>query len=494
MRIGLITLGCDKNTVDNEYIAGLFAARGCRVVFEPTPGAAGLDAVVILTCGFIADAKQQSVEALVAWAEHKAKTGAPRLYAAGCLAQRHAAELLEAIPEIDGIAGVGQFGRLVDLVTSDRQPRNVTRRTPLVEIAKPMPRLRADARPYSFLKIADGCNHACTFCSIPLMKGPLRSVPREILLEEARGLVAGGVREITLVAQDISVYGRDWEPPLVGAVVSPAPSNTLALTLGAQQSRPQPVLWTARAGRPRLRKRQAKTSSSPYALPGLLRDLCAIPGDFWLRCMYCYPGGITRELLDVMASEPKIVPYLDVPLQHLDPEILRRMRRPFANVNPRRLVDRLRGAVPGIAIRTTMIVGFPGETSAQHRRMLDGIRDLRFDWLGAFPYSNEPDTPAASAPRQVGKAVRQKRWENVMAVQAEISEEIHRARIGGVERVLVEGYDENRKSWVGRSGREAPEVDGLVLLQSARKLRSGQFVNVQITGSDVYDVTGRVKA
>ena len=443
MRIGLITLGCDKNTVDNEYIAGLFEARGCRVVFEPLPGSVALDAVVILTCGFIADAKQQSVEALVAWAEQKAKTGSPRLYAAGCLAQRHAAELLEAIPEIDGIAGVGQFGQLVDLVTSAHQPRNVARRTPLVEISSPMPRLRADARPWSFLKIADGCNHACTFCSIPLMKGPLRSAPREILLGEAQSLVADGVREITLVAQDISVYGRD--------------------------------------------------RNDAYSLSDLLRGLCAIPGDFWIRCMYCYPGGITRELLEVMAAEPKIVPYLDVPLQHLDPEILERMRRPFANVNPRRLVDRLRGAVSGIAIRTTMIVGFPGETPAAHRRMLDGIRELRFDWLGAFPYSREPDTPAASAPRQVGKAVRQKRWENVMAVQAGISEEINRARIGGVERVLVEGYDENRKSWVGRTGREAPEVDGLVLLQSAKKLRSGEFVTARITSADVYDVTGSVR-
>ncbi|HUW61478.1 MAG TPA: 30S ribosomal protein S12 methylthiotransferase RimO [Candidatus Bathyarchaeia archaeon] len=471
MRIGLITLGCDKNTVDNEYIAGLFEARGCRVVFEPTPGGAALDAVVVLTCGFIADATRQSVEALVAWAEHKAKTGSPRLYAAGCLSQRHAAELLEAIPEIDGVAGVGQFGRLVDLVTADRQPRNVTRRAPLVEITSSMPRRRADARPWSFLKIADGCNHACTFCSIPLMKGPLRSVPREILLEEARGLVAGGVREITLVAQDISVYGRDWEK--MGTVpLFPGSNSFSRADLCGEIRAPSPFLG--------------------YGLPDLLRDLCAIPGDFWIRCMYCYPGGITRELLDVMASEPKVVPYLDVPLQHLDPEILRRMRRPFANVNPRRLVDRLRGAVPGIAIRTTMIVGFPGETPVQHRRMLDGIRDLRFDWLGAFPYSNEPDTPAASAPRQVGKAVRQKRWENVMAVQAEISEEINRSRIGGVERVLVEGYDENRKSWVGRTAREAPEVDGLVLLKSARKLLPGRFVNVKVTSADVYDVTGRV--
>lgn len=438
-------MGCDKNTVDNEYLAGLFEARGCGVVFEPSPSdAATPDAVVVLTCGFIGDAKQQSVETLVAWAELKGRTGRPRIYAAGCLAQRHARELLEAIPELDGIAGVGQFDQLADLAmgAAGPSPRNVVRRTPLVEVCRPMKRRRADDRPYSFLKVADGCNHACTFCSIPLMKGRLRSVPREILLEEARGLIGVGVRELNLVAQDLSVYGHDRK--------------------------------------------------DGYRLPDLLRDLCALPGDFWIRCMYCYPGGITRDLLDAMAAEPKVVPYLDVPLQHLDDEVLRRMNRPFRRVDAARLVDRLRAEVPGIAVRTTMIVGFPGETPAQHRRMIEGIREIRFDWLGAFPYSREEDTPAGRAPRQVGKPVRQKRWEALMAAQAEVSEEISRGRIGGVERVLVEGFDEHRGQWVGRSGREAPEVDGLVLIDTPRKLRSGDFVTVKITGADVYDVTGRV--
>lgn len=442
MRIGLVTLGCDKNTVDNEYIAGLFEARGCTVVFEPSPDGPGLDAVVVLTCGFIADAKQQSIETLVAWAEAAARDGVPRLYAAGCLAQCHAPELLDAIPEIQGVVGVGQFTQLVDLVVSGASRRNLVRPKPLVEIASPLPRRRADTRPYSFLKIADGCNHACSFCSIPLMKGRLRSVPPEILLEEAQTLLAEGVRELVLVAQDVSVYGWDRH--------------------------------------------------GSYGLPELLRDLCALPGEFWLRCMYCYPGGITSELLEVMASEPKVVPYIDVPLQHVDAELLRRMRRPSSRINPRRLVARLRQAVPGIALRTTMIVGFPGETPAQHRRMLDGIRELRFDWLGAFPYSREPGTSAATAPRQVGERVRQKRWEAVMAAQAEIAQDNSRSRIGSVERVLVEDYDKNRSQWIGRSAREAPEVDGAVLLQSARKLHPGQFVTAKIIGADIYDVIARV--
>lgn len=442
MLIGLITLGCDKNTVDSEYLAGLFEARGHEVMFDASPEAPMPDAVVVLTCGFIADAKQQSVETLVAWAEVKTRNGTPRLFAAGCLAQRHADELLQSIPEIDGIAGVGQYGQLVDLVTSEPHPRNIVPAKPLVEIEEPMPRRRADSRPYSFLKIADGCNHTCAFCSIPSMKGPLRSVPPEILIDEARALIQGGVKELTLVAQDISVYGHDW--------------------------------------------------NDEYWLPDLLRDLCAIPGEFWVRCMYCYPGGVTDDLLDVMASEEKVARYLDVPLQHFDPDVLRQMRRPFRHVNAGRLVDRLRNAVPGIAIRTTMLVGVPGETAAAHRKMLDGVRQCRFDWLGAFPYSREAGTAAAAMPRQVGKRVKQKRWEEVMALQAEITEEISRARIGTTERVLVEGYDENRGCWVGRSQREAAEVDGLVVLESNRELETGEFVNAEVVDADVYDVSARV--
>ncbi len=442
MNIGLITLGCDKNTVDNEYIAGLLESRGCRVVFEAQPGTPGLDAVLVLTCGFIADAREQSVETLLSWAEVKTRDGAPRLYAAGCLAQRHGAELLDAIPELDGVAGVGRFEQTVELVMSGARRANRIQPEPLVEVHSPLPRRRAGTLPYAFLKIADGCNHACSFCSIPLMKGRLRSVPRAILLEEAAMLLESGVRELVLVAQDISVYGRD---------------------LGDAQG-----------------------------LPGLLRELCALSGDFWIRCMYCYPGGISRELLDVMAEEPKIVPYIDVPLQHVDADLLRRMRRPSSNLSPHRFVARLRQALPGIAIRSTMLVGLPGETPASHRRMLEAIRELRFDWLGAFSYSREPGTPAAEAPRQVGARVRLKRWEAVMAAQAEIAEEKSRARMGGLERVLVEGYDPNRGLWFGRSGREAPEVDGTVLLQAGTPLEPGHFVSAKIIGAETYDVLAQV--
>jgi ribosomal protein S12 methylthiotransferase len=271
------------------------------------------------------------------------------------------------------------------------------------------------------------------------MKGRLMSVPPEILLEEAKDLLRQGVRELNLVAQDISVYGTD---------------------LGRDDR-----------------------------LPSLLRALCAVEGDFWVRCLYCYPGGVSDELIEAMAAEAKIVPYLDIPLQHLDRTMLDRMKRPGADLDATGLVDRLRRSIPDLTLRTTMLVGFPGETPAAHRRMLEGMRALRFDRLGAFEYSREEGTPAAQAPRQVGKTTREKRWHAVMALQAEIAARLNAARIGRIERVLVEGYEKDRNRWVARSAADAPEVDGRVYMESGDGVRAGEFVMVEITGADVYDVT-----
>lgn len=447
MRVGLVTLGCDKNTVDNEYLAGMLEDAGCEVCFEPDPDAGAVpDVVVVTTCGFIGDAKEQSVAALVAWADRKRDSGAPqRVFVTGCLAQRYATDLLAEIPELDGVVGVGQFADLVKMIlrdSADASPRNAARRTPSVDIRAYMRRRRADDAPHSFLKISDGCDYACAFCAIPGMKGRMRSVPRAILLEEAEALVRAGVRELNLVAQDISTYGRDRK--------------------------------------------------DERGLPCLLRELCAIPGDFWVRCLYCYPGGITPELVETLAGEPKIVPYLDIPLQHLDPEILRRMRRPHHRLDVFRLVERLRAAIPGVVLRTTMLVGFPGETPGAHRRMLDGLRALAFDWVGAFAYSKEEGTPAAVMPRQVGAAVRERRRLAVLEQQAEITAERLQTRVGSQTRVLIEDVEPGGTRWLGRSPGEAPETDGLVYVESDRPLTRGEFVMVEITGSDVYDLVGRV--
>lgn len=443
MRVGVVTLGCDKNTVDNEYLAGLLDDAGCDLLLEPEPdGDDALDAVVVTTCGFILDAKQQSIQTLVDWAERKRERGAPRLYVAGCLAQRYAADLLREIPEIDGIVGVGQFVQLARMIAGEDTERNATRRLPTVEIYSLLRRKRITDTPYGFLKISDGCNHGCTFCAIPAMKGKHISVPRDVLLEEACGLIAQGVRELNIIAQDLTDYGRDL--------------------------------------------------SREYRLPQLMRDLAELDGDFWIRCLYCYPGGVSDEFLDVLKSHPKIVPYLDMPLQHLDPDVLRLMKRPYRNVNTFTLVRKLREAIPGITLRTTMIVGFPGETAKAHKAMLDGLRELSFQWVGAFPYSREDDTPAAAMAKQVRRGIREARHQAVLELQAEITAEHNRARIGRRTRVLVERYEIERDCWVGRSPAEAPEIDGSVFLVGGpRAYAPGRFVDAEIIAADVYDVTAR---
>ena len=405
MRVGIITLGCDKNTVDNEYLAGLLETAGCEVEgIEGVDGTQMFDAIVLTTCGFILDAKQQSIQKLVDLATSKREQGNPkRIYVAGCLSQRYASELHAEIAEVDGWAGVGSFEALAKMILKDLRtaPRgraaSIVKPVPCVDVPRLIHRRRLVSKPYSFLKIADGCNHRCTFCSIPLMKGEYRSVAPDILLSEAKALLRSGVRELNLVAQDITAYGTDrWRD---------------------------------------------------YRLPELLRDLCALDGDFWVRCLYCYPGGLTRRLTDVLASEPKIAPYLDVPLQHLDPRVLRAMRRPHHALNTEQLVARLRDAIPGLALRTTMIVGFPGESPYAHLRMLEGIRRLSFDWLGVFQFSCEDGAPAARYPRQVGAATKEKRWHAVMQLQSEITADRNDERVGKVERILIEEYDPTLKKW-----------------------------------------------
>jgi ribosomal protein S12 methylthiotransferase len=461
MRVGIVTLGCDKNTVDNEYLAGLLADAGCEAVaIDPAAPPDGLDAAVVTTCGFIDSAKSQSVQAIVELAEAKKATGNPRrLFVAGCLSQRDGEALAREIPEIDGLVGVGQWARLAEsILAADARAKQwlELNPTPTVNIYKLTRRQALDAAPHAFLKISDGCDHACAFCSIPLMKGRLRSVAPEILLEEARGLVARGAKEIDLVAQDLSMYGMDRE-----------------LATGSHPGRPG------------------------YRLPDLLRELAALPGDFWIRCLYFYPGLVTDAFIDVLADEPKIVKYLDMPLQHLDPGVLRRMKRPFHDVGTEGLVARLREHVPGIVLRTTMIVGFPGETEAEHQAMLDGIARLRFERLGAFPYSEEEGTPTAKAKDQVPKRARKARWHAVMRAQQAVASAYSRRRVGQRERVLVEGFDPERGLWIARSAAEAPEIDGKILIHPGKNakienvIKPGQFLDVEITKAAVYDCHAR---
>lgn len=441
MRVGLVTLGCDKNTVDNEYLAGLLEGQGCEVVFmDGVDDGGALDAAVVTTCGFIGDAKQQSVNSLIALADRKRDGESPkRLFVAGCLAQRYADDLLNEIPEIDGLVGVGQFQQLTSMILAGAPERRQNANTvPVVEIEQFMRRKRMENTPHAFLKISDGCNHGCTFCSIPLMKGKHRSVRPPILLEEARALIEQGVKELVLVAQDLGDYGKDF-------------------------------------GR-------------DYRVPELLKDLASIEGDFWIRCMYLYPAGVTDRFIDVMATEPKVVPYIDMPLQHLDIEVMKRMRRPSREANTVEVVRRLRAAVPDVAIRTTMIVGFPGESRQAHRNLIAAMEELRFNWLGAFQYSPEEGTPAEAMDRHIPPATKERRWQAVMETQAAITEAWNRARIGTRTRVLVERFDAMRHAWTGRSPYEAPEVDGTVVIECDEPLTPGTFVDVEIVDAEVYDL------
>jgi len=443
LNVGLVTLGCDKNTVDMEYIAGMLIRGGCSIVplnLGEDGGGAVFDAIVVLTCGFIADAKQQSVESVVEWAERKRQNGMPRrLYVAGCLAQRHSKELFREIPEIDALLGVGQMAQLADIVRAADGDRHLeVTSKPNTEIVAAMPRHRVEPGVHGYLKIADGCNHSCAFCAIPGMKGPYLSVPRDILLHEARELLHSGVKELNLVAQDTTVYGRD--------------------------------LYES------------------YRLPHLLADLCAIKGDFRVRCLYAYPGGVNQDLLDTMAGLPKVARYLDMPIQHTDPAMLKLMHRPARNADIPALVERIRRTLPGVALRTTVLVGHPGEDAAAFRGLMRDLRSISFEWLGAFAFSPEEGTPAARMAGQVPKRTRDRRLARVMEQQAQITAAFNAGRVGKTVRVLVDSVDAETGTALCRSEAEAPEVDGVIRVPNLLGAEAGQFAEVRIISAEVYDV------
>jgi ribosomal protein S12 methylthiotransferase len=443
MRIGIVTLGCDKNVVDNEYLAGLLSERGHQVELGDLRNPP--DLVVITTCGFLDVARQQSLDEIQRWIAVRKSRAHARMKIAviGCLAQRLGDQLREMLDGVDMVAGVGRFEEVVALLEATDCRAGAFSHTfgdPKVELTRPLPRRRLEPLPHSFLKISDGCDHTCSFCSIPLMKGRHRSVPRAILIEELGRLVAQGVREINLVAQDTTLYGLD--------------------------------------------------SEGKMSLPSLLEDLCSVPGDFWLRLFYLYPSAVSDALIEVVAREPKIVKYLDIPLQHLDEGILRAMRRPGDRKRIIKFLHTVRRRIPGVVLRTTFIVGFPGETERAFETLLDGMEEVRFERLGAFCYSPEPDTPAMALPRAVKEKTSARRFDRLMRLQAQISADWTASQIGMVRRTLIEGPSENRGEWIGRSYSEAADVDGFIRVRSPRPLESGRFVDVRIEEADVYDMGG----
>lgn len=414
--------------------------------YRATTNPAWADVLIVNTCGFLATAQEESIAALQELARRKRRDQV--LIAAGCLAERNAQVILERVPAVDGLLGTRRWAEIVGLVrqlrTSGAKHGNGRRRFARLALLgdpespdeQPTPRA-AVQKASAYLKIADGCNAPCAFCTIPSFKGKLRSRPFAAVVAEAQALTAAGVKELIVVAQDTTDYGRD--------------------------------------------------RGEPDSLPRLLHAIAErCPDLAWLRLMYAYPGHVSPALIETMATTPAILPYLDIPLQHGHPATLRRMRRPSNLEMVYRTIEQLRQAMPDICLRTTFIVGYPGETEAEFEGLLDFVRAIRFDRVGAFPFSPEPGTPAAALPDQVPEAIKQERWERLMAVQQPISLARNQAQIGRVLTVLVEGHDNGLT--LARSYRDAPEIDGYVLIPG--ELPVGTLCDVRITGAMAYDLIG----
>jgi len=438
-RFHLVSLGCAKNTVDSESMAALLARDG----FQPESQAARADVLIVNTCGFIAPARDESIETLRRLAG--AKRPGQLLIAAGCLTQRYGADVVRQVPGIDGLLGTRRWMDIVELVRglrSDGGPQ-VRYDLPSAETVGRDERgvLRASvAGASAYLKIADGCRRPCAFCAIPLIKGTAVSRPLETLVDEVRQLEGQGVREVILIAQDTTDYGHD-----------------LGLKDGL------PTLLTAM--------------------------LQAAPRIDWFRLLYAYPGAVTERLIDLMASEPRLIPYLDMPLQHAHPAVLRRMRRPANMTAVVRTLERMRQAMPRMALRTTFIVGYPGETEAEFDELMAFVEAMRFDRMGVFTFSFEPGTTSEPLGDPVPAEVKEERRRRLMERQQQISLEVNQSHVGRVLPVLIEGSDGGLS--LGRSYRDAPEIDGMVIVEG--EIPAGEMVPVRISGAMAYDVTGVVE-
>lgn len=438
LRVGMISLGCPKNLVDAEIMLGHLREAG----FAITTQLEEAEVIIVNTCGFITPAKEESIEEILRLARYKEEGCCRVLLVAGCLAQRYPGELMEEMPEVDGLLGTGMIHQVVQAVQRALEGERVMAvGDPASSYGENMPRVRATPRYTAYLKIAEGCSNYCTYCAIPLIRGPYRSRPLEHVVAEARKLAAEGVREIILVAQDTTRYGLD--------------------------------IYGQRC------------------LPRLLKELVEIPGLTWLRLMYCHPQGITEELLKALSSSPKICRYIDLPLQHASPAVLERMGRGATAARLGEIIRQLREAVPGVVVRTTFMVGFPGEREEDFQQLCDFMREMRFERVGLFKYSAEEGTPAASLPDQVPEEVKEERYHRAMSLQRQISLAYHRSLVGACLPVLVEGRRGRR--YVGRSEADAPEVDGRVIFHAGGSpLSPGEFVKVKVTRAREYDLVGEL--
>jgi len=445
----LVSLGCSKNTVDSQSMARLLVGSGYRSMDEPDRASV----LIVNTCGFIGPAKEESLQVLAELAANKRQGQV--LIAAGCLTQRYGAQIARQVPGIDGILGTRRWMDIVDVVQSLRGGKHPK---PVYHLPE-TPTIGGDERGIArvaiqgasaYIKIADGCRRPCAFCAIPLIKGTAVSRPVETILEESRSLQEMGVRELILIAQDTTDYGHDL-----------GMKDGLAHLLESLVA----TLQTSRSG-------------NGFSAQGVA----------WIRVLYAYPGYVTDRLIDAMAANPQIVPYLDIPLQHAHPAVLRRMRRPANMEWVHRTLQKMRGAMPDLAIRTTFIVGYPGETDAEFQALLDFVKEVRFDRVGAFQFSFEPGTASEPLGDPVLAEIKQERWERLMAMQQAISLEKNQSFVGKTLDVLIEGQGDGLS--LGRTYRDAPEIDGLVIVEG--DLPVGEILPVRISGAMAYDLTGTV--
>ncbi len=450
IKLFCVSLGCDKNLVDTEKMLGV--AGGLGVVF--TDDETEADAILINTCCFIGDAKEESVNTILEMARLKEEGSCQALIVAGCLAQRYKQEITEEIPEVDAILGTTSYEEIGNVLAelfgeeeSCWEKEDADSHISIFHSLNELPqtakkRVITTGGYYAFLKIAEGCDKRCTYCIIPSLRGPYRSVPMEQLLEEARQLADNGVRELILVAQETTLYGKD---------------------IYGEKS-----------------------------LPRLLHELAKIPGIYWIRIQYCYPEEITDELIEAIKSEEKVCHYLDIPIQHASDRILLRMGRRTHREELKERIAKLRKEIPDIALRTTLISGFPGETQEDHEELMEFVDEMEFERLGVFAYSAEEDTPAYSYPDQVPQEIKEERRDEIMELQQEIAFDHCENMVGKVLTVMIEGKVADEPAYVGRTYMDAPNVDGLIFVNADEMLMSGDFVRVKVTGAAEYDLIGEV--
>lgn len=439
MKILMISLGCDKNLVDTEMMLGMLREKG----YEFTDDEAEADIVVVNTCCFIGDAKEESINTLLEMAQLRKSGQIQALLAAGCLAQRYREEIQKEIPEVDAILGtmaIEEIAAAVEEVLAGKAKNHYRDLNSAPAVFRN--RVVTTGGHFAYLKIAEGCNKRCTYCIIPKVRGDYRSIPMEELVAQAEELAEGGVRELILVAQETTLYGVDMY--------------------------------------------------GKKSLPALLRKLAGIEGIRWIRLLYCYPEEITEELIETIASEPKVCHYLDIPIQHASDNVLRRMGRRTDEEELRQWIGRLKRRIPDICLRTTLISGFPGETQEDYEELYRFVNEMEFDRLGVFPYSQEEDTVAAEMPDQIEDAVKEARRDELMELQQVIAFEKAEEMIGRVLEVIVEGKVADEDVYVTRTYRDAPNVDGYLFLNTTATLMTGDFVKVLVTDSNEYDLIGEV--